>query len=375
MDDLDPDLDEQAPPRGRRRWLGRVLRVGLPVAFILFTAVSVWGIVDEGTPDRIQAGGTTTTSGPTPAAPGRVTIAATGDIGMDSAGEATLRAMAQRAPDLYLALGDLSYGGAGSEPEWCALVREIVGPVAPFELVAGNHEDDTGEDGFIGTFESCLPDRMNAVGEYGRQYYFDVGDLARVIAISPDLTIDGAHYYYGDGNENQRWLESAIDDARTKGIAWVIVATHKNCISVGEYDCLMHQDLFSLLIEKKVDLVISGHDHTYQRSTQLGAPVDGCDEVTVDAFDADCVVDDGDDDEYTKGAGPVFVVAGAGGAALYDIHADDPEAGYFASTMGANRDPRNGFVELVITHGELSATFVGSSPGDYADEFTVSAAR
>ena len=155
--------------------------------------------------------------------------------------------------------------------------------------------------------------------------------------ISPDLTIEGEHYYYGaedDGGDtpNLAWLEQAIDEAHDAG-RWVVVGMHKNCISVGEYYCDVYQDLFTALIEHHVDLVLSGHDHSFQRSKQISTGP-GCPEVVVDEFDPGCVADSAG--AYRAGAGTVFVVAAAGGAELYDVHPDDPEAKYFAATMGRN---------------------------------------
>ncbi len=46
---------------------------------------------------------------------------------------------------------------------------------------------------------------------------------------------------------------------------------HKPCLSLGEYACDIGADLTNLLLSKKVDLVLSGHEHIYQRSKQLGA--------------------------------------------------------------------------------------------------------
>ena len=179
----------------------------------------------------------------------RLTVAATGDIGMERTGAATLEAMGEADADLYLGLGDYSYAGPGSEPEFCELFHSSVGAEAAFEVVSGNHEEDTGEDGRIAEFAKCLPDRAGAEGRYGTEYYFDVGDLARFIMISPDLTIEGEHYYYGaeDGGgdtPNLAWLEQAIDEAHDAG-RWVVVGMHKNCISVGEYYCDVYQDLFT----------------------------------------------------------------------------------------------------------------------------------
>jgi Calcineurin-like phosphoesterase len=304
-----------------------------------------------------------------------LTVAAAGDLGMERGGVATLDAMARSRPDLYLGLGDFSYAGPSSTDDYCDLVRSKIGASAPFEIVAGNHEEDSGEDGRIEDFAACLPDKLAAEGEYARQYYFDVGRLARFIMISPDLTIEGDHYYYGpddDGEDTPQlaWLKRTIDEARDAGVEWIVVGMHKSCISVGEYYCDVYQDLFSALIADRVDVVLSGHEHTYQRSKQIAAPRRGCPEVIVDSFEPACVVDD--DDVYRKGAGSVFVVAGAGGAELYPIHSNDPEAGYFVAAMGRNTPgQRHGFAMLTISERRLLVRFVGSTPGSFADRFEI----
>jgi hypothetical protein len=51
--------------------------------------------------------------------------------------------------------------------------QEPGGFIVPFELVAGNHEDD-GPDGLITKFDDCLPHRLGTLtGTYAKQYYFD----------------------------------------------------------------------------------------------------------------------------------------------------------------------------------------------------------
>jgi hypothetical protein len=306
-----------------------------------------------------------------------LTIAAAGDLGMAPSGIATLETMAEARPDLYLGLGDFSYAGPDSADDYCELVHSTLGEDAPFEIVAGNHEEDSGEDGQIESYADCLPDRVGAVGEYARQYYFDVGGLARLIMISPDLTINGRHYYYGpddDGADTPElaWLKEAIDGARADGIQWVVVAMHKPCINVGEYYCDIYQDLFTTLIAEGVDIVLAGHDHTYQRSKQIAVDRPGCPVVLVDHFDRDCVVDG--DDTYRKGAGTPFVISGAGGAELYQVHADDAEAGYFVATMGRNTPGhRHGFALLTLSPERLDVRFVGSTPGSFGDRFAIEA--
>jgi Calcineurin-like phosphoesterase len=318
--------------------------------------------------------GETTTSGA--AVPSdRLQVGVAADIGMDAPGMATLSAMGRSGADLNLLLGDFSYAGPDSERPFCDLVRERIDPATPVEIVSGNHEEDSGGDGLLDRFAACLPDSMNAVGAYGTQYYFDVGDLVRFILISPDLTVDEDHHYYGNDDSGAptadlTWLNDAIDGAREAGIRWVIVGMHKNCISVGQYYCDIYQQAFSDLIEKRVDLVLSGHDHTYQRSKQVAAPTAGCERVVVDRYKPGCVASAGD--RYPKGKGSAFVIVGSGGESLYPIHARDPEAGYFVAAMGKNSPgARFGFARLEITPERLALRFVGTTPGSFEDRFEI----
>jgi hypothetical protein len=308
---------------------------------------------------------------PSPNDAGTFIFTAAGDYGTNDETTATLDRIARSGASFNLALGDLSYSSTLPESAWCDYVHSKVGATFPFQLIAGNHEDDFGEHGHISTFAACLPDRMDSVGEYPQEYYFDYQGLARFIMISPDLTINGEHYFYGGANNHYNWVANAIDDARAANIPWVIVGMHKNCLSVGPYYCNIYQELFSLLIEKKVDMVLHAHGHTYQRTRQL-AMSSSCTRVEIDSFNNNCVIDDGEDNLYTKGAGPVFVTVGIAGAELYEINPEDPEAGYFVKWMGANSDPRKGFMKFTVSDTEMVAEFVGSTPtSSFTDTFTI----
>ena len=297
---------------------------------------------------------------------------AAGDYSSSKDTTATLDLIARSGASFNLALGDLSYTDA-PESDWYDYVRSRVGDRFSFQLLAGNHEDDFGGDGHISEFAACLPDTMDSVGDYPEEYYFNYRGLSRFIMISPDLTIEGKHYFYGDANKRYEWVAKAIDDARAADIPWVIVGMHKNCLSVGEYYCNIYQELMSLLVEKKVDLVLQADDHTYQRTRQLDTGP-SCAIVKVDSFDDDCVIDSGEDGVYAKDAGPVFVITGAARADLYDTNSNDPEAGCFVKWMGKNSDPRKGFTKFTVSRGEISAEFVGStSTSDFTDRFTIRA--
>jgi hypothetical protein len=246
---------------------------------------------------------------------GQVHFTAVGDFAASGNTSAVLDAINTRDSDLTLALGDLSYGVTGQEQTWCDFVTDRVGPGYPFELVAGNHESN-GLNGNINDFSACLPNQLpGVVGTYGRQYYVDVpadDPIVRFIMISPSLGFPDGIYSYPAGSPRYQWTSAAIESARTASIPWVVVGMHKPCITVGQYGCDPGSDLFNLLVSKKVDLILSGHDHTYQRSKQLAHGA-GCAAVAPGGYDADCVVDA--DSDLIQGAGSVAVIAGTGGSA------------------------------------------------------------
>lgn len=307
------------------------------------------------------------------------TFTAVGDYGANSNTSAVLLGMAptNTGSSFNLALGDLSYGSLRPETAWCNYVKARVGDTFPFQLVAGNHEDDTPAGYNIDKFALCLPNRIgNITGTYAREYYFDyppASPLARVILISPNLTfLNEGRYSYSAGSAHYNWVASAIDGARAARIPWIIVGMHRNCITVGIKSCEIGTDLLNLLVEKRVDFILQGHDHDYQRSKQLALTTPSCTSILANTYNPSCVVDDGADGTYTKGAGSVLIIVGSGGISLYNVNRSDSEAGYFGNWMGANSNPTYGFLKVEVTGDYLSASFV-PSVGTFADSFTVSA--
>ena len=302
------------------------------------------------------------------AASDRFVFTAAGDYGTTVEAGATLDLIGRSAARFHLALGDFSYN---REPEtrWCEWVTRRVGAAFPFMLVPGNHEDDFGEDGHISRFAACLPDRLGVTGNYANEYFFDHAGLARIIMISPDLTVGGEHYYYGDGNTHYRWLVGAIDGARAAGLPWVIVGMHKSCVSVGQYYCRIYSQLMDLLLEKRVDLVLQSHEHSYQRTKQL-ALGPGCPSLPLDAYGAACVADQRETG-YEQGRGSLVVIAGTAGQKMYELSAHDAEAGYFVRSMGAGAG-RHGLLRVEVTASAVSAAFIPSTAtSDFADAFTI----
>ena len=301
-----------------------------------------------------------------------VHLAAAGDFGARANTNAVLNKIADIDPDATLALGDLAYGDVPSEQAWCDYVKARVGEDAAFQLVSGNHESLDVQDGAINNFSACLPNQVpGIVGTYGRQYYMDFpkgAPLVRVIEASKELTFEDGKWVYAQGDARYNWVSSAIDDARAKGAKWIVVSNHLPCLSVGGYACPANRDFYNLMISKKVDLVLHGHEHSYQRTHQLRAGVAGCTTLTVGSFNPACVADT--DGNFTAGQGTVFATVGTGGIPLRDVNSADTEAGYFASYTGLNRDPSYGVLDMHATDTSFNANFL-AAVGTGTDGFTL----
>src|SRR6266700_5672420 len=304
-----------------------------------------------------------------------------GDIGGNSNTSTALDLIAQSGSQFHLAIGDLSYSEITPESNWCSYVKSRVGSTFPFELLSGNHEDGgeiLTQDGLIDNFAQCLPDRLGAVGTYGKEYSFDYpasSPIARFIMISPGLTFtNGGLYDYSAGTTHYNWVASAIDDARAAGIKWVIVGMHKVCISMGIQSCEIGNDLLNLLVSKKVDLILQANDHSYQRSKQLALNSNTCTAIQAETYNSSCVANDGSTGVYTQGSGSVLAIIGSVGEDLSNLSTADGDAHYFASWMGNNINPTNGLTSFTLSSDQLSvsANFTGSTTSNnFTDSFSI----
>lgn len=301
-------------------------------------------------------------------------FSAAGDYGASPATEATLEAIGRSKAAFHLAVGDLSYGQLTPETAWCEFVRSRVGDDFPFQILAGNHDSDGEASGqHVDGFRECLPDRLEGVGQYGEQYYFDYPQerpLARFIMVAPGYVIDGVQVDYVHGDAGYRWVAEAVEEARAAGIRWIVVGSHAPCLTVGRYGCSMGEDLFNLLVDRRVDLVLNGHEHSYQRTVQLRHNA-VCPFIHSGEYDERCVADDASDGQYTKGEGPVQLVVGTGGTGLYDVELDQPEGPYMAAVMGANAEPTNGLVELTVGPRAITGRFRSTTGGVFTDSFAI----
>ncbi len=281
-----------------------------------------------------------------PAYPSFVMTAA-GDYGASGETERVLNMVREEKPALHLMLGDLSYDEIVPESAWCQFVLRYI-KKTPTLIVAGNHESD-GQNGLIENFTRCLPPKLSSIqGDYGKEYFADYPEkkpLVRFIMISPNLTFSTKETYsYATSTVHFAWLAHAISDARQKKIPWIVVGMHEVCISAGDKECEIGEDLLNYLLREKVDVVLQGHSHTYQRSRQLTC-------IKAGQLKVSCIADSMQN-YYEKGKGSVMVIAGTGGGKIREVDPEDAEVGYFSMLNN-----EYGILRIEVTRDMLDASF------------------
>ena len=289
----------------------------------------------------------------------KFTFAAAGDFGAVKNTDGVLKGVSKSGADFLLMLGDLSYNDVQPEKAWGDYVRKFLGKDLPVQILSGNHEEN-GEAGTIDEFVKVFPDRMLSSGIYGKEYYFDYpkdAPFARFIQLSPDLDFAGTgKFSYALGSEHFDWLDSAIDGARKQGIRWIIVSMHKDCITMGNKSCEVGADLFNQLLRKKVDVILQGHDHNFQRSWPLILGP-ACPSLAPDSFEPACSVKTSLHD-YKKGDGTILSILGTGGRPNYPLNPSDTERGYFAAPSSPSKKELHGFGLFEISRERLSFRFI-----------------
>jgi hypothetical protein len=200
----------------------------------------------------------------------RVSFVALGDNG--SGGRQAL-AVAERmaltyqtAPyGLVTLLGDICYYG-NLRHRFDTVFRRPLGPLLDagvgFELAIGNH--DTGLH-FSDHGLSAMEAELELLGTPGRYYTTSHGpvDFFFLDSSTPGL--------YGPGaSEQLDWLDDALSSSANQ---WKVVAMHHPPYSSGRHGSTpgAQDHLVPLLSRHHVDLVLSGHDHNYERiEPQLG---------------------------------------------------------------------------------------------------------
>lgn len=272
-------------------------------------------------------------------APGtrHVHFAAMGDFGTGGTDERKVAAsILANKPDLFLALGDNAYP-YGTEEE---IQTNLFAPLAnllsevPFFPVPGNHEYLTNE------AQPYLNNLYLPISSSGSQRYysFDWGDV-HFVGLDSNCATGMASAEHCTTAAQQAWLEQ---DLAASQADWKIVYLHHPAWSSGEHGSQpeIRRHYVPLFEKYGVDLVLSGHDHDYERSQpMLGATV-----------------------APSGQRGITYLVVGGGGANLRPMATASP------SWSVIRNDKDHGYLDIDVTDGTLTAKVL-TPDGKQIDSF------
>ncbi len=200
------------------------------------------------------------TQTPTELPEGAITLAAVGDIACNKVQrlrypcvDAEVAELIQsKNPDHVLLLGDIQYQEATTRElqenfavNWADLLDRSI-------PVPGNHEYRT----------AGARDYFNFFDKYPKRGYFTVklNDTWSVLAIN---TNDSCEIVRCDkGSKQYKWIKNKLADLQC-----VIAISHHPRFSTGEEhgSSFFMKDIYRLLRENSVSVLLSGHDHHYER--------------------------------------------------------------------------------------------------------------
>jgi photosystem II stability/assembly factor-like uncharacterized protein len=278
---------------------------------------------------------------------------------------------------LWLMLGDNAYP-SGTEVQYQDNLFDIYSEILPRAALwptIGNHDLP---DGLVDTWPYFDLFTLPMQGEAGgvmsgtESYYaFDYANIHFVV-------LDSMHSSRAVGSPMLTWLAS---DLAATDQEWIVAFWHHPPYSKGGHDSdnpegaqfqlqEMRENVLPILDAHGVDLVLSGHSHSYERSYL----VDGHYGFS-DSFDQSMLIDGGDGNEQGDGAyqsqgpGVVYGVAGSSSQTTVGSAIDLGGTGPNHPVMHVSLLELGSMV-LEINGNRLDARFL-SDAGEIRDEFTL----
>lgn len=192
-------------------------------------------------------------------------MAGAGDIAYDTPGAEATAKLLDQIPGLVFALGDNCYQ-TGSPDEYKKYYAPTWGRhLSRTRPAIGNHEYYTpGAEGYWGYFGQLA-------GTRGQGWYaYDAGPFWRAVVLNSNSEFVGV----AAGSPQYEWLRMELTQARAEGKN-VLAYWHHPRFSSGHHGDHVHmQPMWELLLKERADLVLSGHDHHYERFKPTNAAGD-----------------------------------------------------------------------------------------------------
>lgn len=181
----------------------------------------------------------------------------------------------EQADEMFPDASFLLHGGdfvddGSNENYWSWVLDNPVSMSLPITPAAGNHEDKSDVEGVTTpnalmshfNFQN-LPEQDTDTGVY---YSYEYENATFIVLNTNDVTADG---YLSDAQYD--W---AYETAKNAGTEWKIILLHKSPYSNGPHAqdddvAAIRRQLNQLSAECDIDLVLSGHDHVYNRTPWL----------------------------------------------------------------------------------------------------------
>lgn len=266
-----------------------------------------------------------------------------GDYGCDSKTQQTIESMEDKDPDLVLALGDLS---------------EVKAPDCFFRMVS-NFDDGRikvalGEDG---TSSSRHDDYIRHFDLESPYYSFDYQNV-HFLAMS---TGKDSVISYANGSEQYQFIRDDLNKAANDpDIDWIIVYGYRPLYTSPTFHpaSKVLRETYAPLFEKYgVDMVLTSHNHNYQRSYPLVYNIENSFQPTIK---------DSNVTHYIAPEAPIYVVVGTAGNNLYDFRGQSP---YMVTQFA-----ESGFLHVNITKADkdvLTGSFHNIQTGNHIDQFVI----
>ncbi|MBD0840001.1 purple acid phosphatase family protein [Streptomyces sp. TRM68416] len=265
-----------------------------------------------------------------PARPERFVFTAFGDQGVSRAAAANDDVLLRQNPAFHLHAGDICYANAkgrglesdGYDPGFWDLFlkqNEEVARSVPWMVTTGNHDMEAwySPEGYGGQLARwSLPDSGFDPRTAPGVYSFVYGNVGFVALDANDVSYEIPANFGCTGGRQTAWLDKRLASLRADpAVDFVVVFFHHCAYSTSSHasDGGVRDAWVPLFEKHRVDLVINGHNHVYERTDAVRGgevgrrvPVGGSTDPTRD--------------------GTVYVTAGGGGKDLYGFPAGVAES-------------------------------------------------